>query len=43
VAAPGAGQGPELSRAFMLRWDLYRQYFPLVALGRSLRKQQAQN
>ena len=31
-------QGPELSRAFMLRWDLYRHYFPLMALGRALRK-----
>ncbi len=31
-------QGPELSRAFMLRWDLYRQYFPLMALGRALRR-----
>jgi squalene-hopene/tetraprenyl-beta-curcumene cyclase len=32
------GQGPELSRAFMLRWDFYRQYFPLMALGRVLRR-----
>lgn len=30
-------QGPELSRAFMLRYDLYRHYFPLLALGRALR------
>ncbi len=30
-------QGPELSRAFMLRYDLYRHYFPLMALGRALR------
>ena len=30
-------QGPELSRAFMLRYRLYRQYFPLMALGRALR------
>jgi squalene-hopene/tetraprenyl-beta-curcumene cyclase len=29
-------QGPELSRAFMLRYDLYRHYFPLMALGRAL-------
>jgi len=29
-------QGPELSRAFMLRYRLYRQYFPLMALGRAL-------
>ena len=35
-------QGPELSRAFMLRWDLYRQYFPLMALGRALRRRLAQ-
>jgi hypothetical protein len=33
VAAPT--QGPELSRAFMVRWDMYRQYFPLMALGRA--------
>ena len=31
-------QGPELSRAFMLRYGLYRHYFPLMALGRALRK-----
>lgn len=36
TAAPD--QKPEASRAFMLRWNLYRQYFPLIALGRSLRK-----
>ncbi|WP_371420021.1 squalene--hopene cyclase [Tardiphaga sp.] len=30
-------QGPELSRAFMLRYDLYRHYFPLMALGRARR------
>lgn len=30
-------QGPELSRAFMLRYDLYRHYFPVMALGRALR------
>ncbi len=35
-------QGPELSRAFMVRWDLYRQYFPLMALGRALRRRLAQ-
>lgn len=29
-------QGPELSRSIMLRYDLYRQYFPLIALGRWL-------
>ena len=31
-------QGPELSRAFMLRYDLYRHYFPMMALGRALRR-----
>jgi len=31
-------QGPELSRAFMLRWDLYRQYFPLMAIGRAAKR-----
>ncbi len=30
-------QGPELSRAFMLRYDLYRHYFPLMAIGRALK------
>ena len=30
-------QGPELSRAFMLRYDLYRHYFPLMALARALK------
>ena len=32
-------QGPELSRAFMLRYGMYRHYFPLMALGRALRPQ----
>lgn len=27
-------QGPELSRAFMINYNLYRHYFPLMALGR---------
>lgn len=27
-------QGPELSRAFMINYNLYRQYFPLMAMGR---------
>lgn len=31
-------QGPELSRAFMLRYHMYRHYFPMAALGRALRK-----
>jgi squalene-hopene/tetraprenyl-beta-curcumene cyclase len=35
-------QGPELSRAFMLRYGLYRQYFPLMALGRAVRARSAQ-
>jgi squalene-hopene/tetraprenyl-beta-curcumene cyclase len=35
-------QGSELSRAFMLRWDLYRQYFPLMALGRALQRRDPQ-
>lgn len=29
-------QGPELSRAFMLRYDLYRHYFPMMALSRAM-------
>ncbi|HUO93892.1 MAG TPA: prenyltransferase/squalene oxidase repeat-containing protein, partial [Rhizomicrobium sp.] len=28
-------QGPELSRAFMLRYNLYRHYFPMTALARA--------
>jgi squalene-hopene/tetraprenyl-beta-curcumene cyclase len=34
-------QGPELSRAFMLRYGLYRQYFPLIAIGRALAARRA--
>jgi len=34
-------QGPELSRAFMLRYGLYRHYFPLMALGRALAARRA--
>ena len=30
-------QGPELSRAFMLRYRLYSHYFPMMALGRAAR------
>jgi squalene-hopene/tetraprenyl-beta-curcumene cyclase len=30
-------QERELSRAFMLRDDLYRHYFPMMALGRARR------
>ena len=40
--AAGLMQGPEMSRAFMIRWDLYRQYFPLMALARTLRKRGSQ-
>ena len=29
-------QGPELSRAFMLRYGLYSHYFPLMALSRAI-------
>ena len=29
------GQGPELARAFMINYNLYRHYFPLIALGRA--------
>ena len=32
-------QGPELSRAFMLRYGMYCHYFPLMALGRALQPQ----
>lgn len=28
-------QGPELARAFMINYNLYRHYFPLIALGRA--------
>lgn len=31
-------QGPELSRAFMINYNLYRHYFPLMAMGRILRR-----
>lgn len=30
-------QGPELARAFMINYNLYRHYFPLIALGRLAR------
>ncbi len=29
------GQGTELARAFMINYNLYRHYFPLMALGRA--------
>ncbi|MEM9898771.1 MAG: squalene--hopene cyclase [Pseudomonadota bacterium] len=28
-------QGPELSRAFMINYNLYRHYFPMMAIGRA--------
>ena len=31
---PANAQGPELSAAFMIKYHLYRNYFPLWALGR---------
>ncbi len=35
---PGAfAQGRELSRGFMINYNLYRHYFPLMALGRARR------
>jgi squalene-hopene/tetraprenyl-beta-curcumene cyclase len=34
-------QGPELSRAFMINYNLYRHYFPLMAMGRWRRAQSA--
>ena len=35
VTAEPLQQGVELSRAFMLNYNLYRHYFPLIALGRA--------
>jgi len=32
------GQGRELQRGFMINYNLYRHYFPLMALGRARRK-----
>ena len=29
------GQGPELSRGFMISFNLYRHYFPMIALARA--------
>lgn len=31
-------QGPELSRGFMLNFNMYRHYFPLIALGRARKR-----
>ncbi len=33
--AQSLGQGRELSRGFMLNYNLYRHYFPLMAMGRA--------
>ena len=38
-ATQGLMQGPELSRAFMLRYGMYCHYFPLMALARALKAQ----
>jgi squalene-hopene/tetraprenyl-beta-curcumene cyclase len=39
LSLPGAGlpQGTELGRGFMINYNLYRHYFPLMALGRARR------
>lgn len=34
LARSGRRQGPELARAFMINYHLYRHYFPLMALAR---------
>ncbi|HFQ89550.1 MAG TPA: squalene--hopene cyclase, partial [Desulfobulbus sp.] len=34
-AAEEIDQGRELSRGFMLNYNLYRHYFPLMAMGRA--------
>lgn len=34
VIAERLKQGPELSRAFMINYHLYRHYFPIMALAR---------
>ncbi len=33
-ASSSLGQGAELARGFMLNYNMYRHYFPLIALGR---------
>jgi squalene-hopene/tetraprenyl-beta-curcumene cyclase len=35
-AADNLNQGSELSRGFMLNYNMYRHYFPLMAMGRAL-------
>ena len=35
AALANTGQGEELSRGFMIGYNLYRHYFPLMALGRA--------
>jgi squalene-hopene/tetraprenyl-beta-curcumene cyclase len=32
------GQGPELSRGFMISFNMYRHYFPAIALARELKR-----
>jgi squalene-hopene/tetraprenyl-beta-curcumene cyclase len=34
-AADNLDQGSELSRGFMLNYNMYRHYFPLMAMGRA--------
>ena len=34
-AAENLGQSIELSRGFMINYNLYRHYFPLMAMGRA--------
>jgi len=34
-AAASLGQGSELARGFMINYNLYRHYFPLLAFGRA--------
>ncbi len=36
-AGAALDQGPELSRGFMINYNLYRHYFPMMALGRARR------
>lgn len=36
-------QGQELSRGFMINYNLYRHYFPMMALGRARRAMQEMN
>jgi squalene-hopene/tetraprenyl-beta-curcumene cyclase len=36
-AGASLGQGAELTRGFMINYNMYRHYFPLIALGRARR------